>query len=222
MNVTDEGEWMKMNMKKWLIGISALGVVGGGAYYFAPAIQENNLVQSETIKEEKFEELKEAKIEIMDTSAFADKNIEKWFEKNKGDKGESLYYDNDYTYVLVSGGDKSNDNDIIWLDGVRKMNDNLIVGYEFKDGKEFGVKKKTDEAPTLLIRTKGEFKDVKGIEVEKEEPKPVTPKVTTKEEKVEEETTKDKKETSSDKEVDDKKKADTKEESAKSKKEEAN
>lgn len=209
-----------MNMKKWLIGISALGVVGGGAYYFAPAIQENNLVQSETIKEDKFEELKEAKIEIMDTSAFADKNIEKWFEKNKGKKGESLYYDNAYTYVLVSGGDKSNDNDIIWLDGVRKMNDNLVVGYEFKDGKEFGVKKKTNEAPTLLIRTKGEFKAVKGIIVEKEEPKPVTPKVTTKEEKADKETPKDKKETLSKKESEDKKKTDKKEES--SKKEEAN
>lgn len=169
-----------MKMKNWLIGISALGVVGGGAYYFTPAVQENNVVKSEKIKEAKFDELKEAKIEILDTSAFLDKNIEKWFDKNKGTKGESRYYDNTYTYVLVSGGEKANDNDIIWLDGVRKVNDKLVVGYEMKDGKEFGVKTKEGQVPTLLIRTKGEYKEVKGIVVEKKEVKPEAPKVTTK------------------------------------------
>lgn len=184
-NVTHEGEWKKMKTKKWLIGLSALGVVGGGAYYLAPAIQENTIEQSETIKETKFEDLKEVKIEIMDTSAFSDKNIEKWFEKNKGKNGESLYYDNKYTYVMVSGGEKGNDSDVIWLDGVRQMNEKLIIGYEFKDAKEFGVTKKDDRTPTLLIRTEGEYKEVKGIVVEKKEVKPEKPKVTTTESKVE-------------------------------------
>lgn len=167
-----------MTKKKWLIGLSAVAILGGGTAYFAPTIQETAVVNSETIKAEKFDDMKEVPVEIMDTSAFGDKHLEKWFKENVEKGGEYVYFDNKHTYTLVTAGKESVKNQIIWLDGVRASKDTLIVGYEFKDGKDFGVKKEDNSATSLLIRTEGEFKSVKGIIVEKEEPKPIPSEVT--------------------------------------------
>lgn len=167
-----------MTKKKWLIGLSAVGILGGAGVYFAPAIEESGIEKDETIKMAKFADMKEVPVEILDTSAFSDENLEKWFLENQTKKGEFIYYDNTHTYILVSAGDKGNDNELIWLDGIRSVSDKLIVGYEFKNGEEYGVKAKEDTIPTLLVRTEGEFKNVKGIVVIKEEPKPVKSEVT--------------------------------------------
>lgn len=167
-----------MTKKKWLIGLSAVGILGGAGFYFAPAIEESGIEKEETIKMAKFDDLKEVQVEILDTSAFSDKNLEKWFLEKQPKKGEFIYYDNTHTYILVSAGDGGNDNELIWLDGIRAKSDKLIVGYEFKNGEEYGVKSKEDHIPTLLVRTEGEFKGVSGIVVIKEEPKPVESKVT--------------------------------------------
>ena len=169
-----------MTKKKWAIGIAAVGILGGGAFYLAPTVQEGAIIKSDTVKQDKFDDLKEVEVEIMDTSSFGDENLEKWFKENEAKKGETLYFDNTHTYVLVSAGKESKDNEIIWLDGLRSTKEALVVGYEFKDGKEYGVKNEGEHIPTLLIRTEGEFKKVKGVVVEKPEVKPEPAKVTEK------------------------------------------
>lgn len=167
-----------MTKKKWAIGIAAVGILGGGAFYLAPTVQEGAVIKSDTVKQDKFDDLKEVEVEIMDTSTFSDEHLEKWFKENEAKKGEALYFDNTHTYILVSAGEESKDNEIIWLDGLRSAKETLVVGYEFKDGKEYGVKNEGKHIPTLLIRTEGEFKKVKGVVVEKPEVKPEPVKVT--------------------------------------------
>lgn len=167
-----------MTKKKWLIGLSAVAILGGAGAYFSPAIEESTIEKKETIKLAKFDDMKEVPVEILDTSAFSDENLEKWFLEKQSQKGEFVYYDNTYTYILISAGDKGNDSELIWLDGIRSVSDKLVVGYEFKNGEEFGIKTKEDTIPTLLVRTEGEYKDVKGIVVIKEEPKPIVSEVT--------------------------------------------
>lgn len=165
-----------MTKKKWLLGLSVAGILGGGAFYMAPVIQESNIGKAETIDVKKFEDMKQLEIEIMDTSSFADKNLEKWFKVNQDVQGEHIYYDNTYTYILVTGKEKSDE--IIWLDGVRTIGETLVVGYEFKDGADYGIKKDSGITPTLMIRTKGEFKKVSGVIVKQKQKEPKPPKIT--------------------------------------------
>jgi hypothetical protein len=165
-----------MTKKKWAIGLLGIGILGAGAVYVAPIIQESNIGKSESIDVKSFEDMKELKIEIMDTSSFADKNLEKWFKTNQGVEGEHIYYDNTHTHILVTGKEKSEE--IIWLDGVRTIGETLVVGYEFKDGADYGIKKDSGITPTLMIRTKGEFKKVSGVVVKQKQKEPKPPKIT--------------------------------------------
>lgn len=168
-----------MNKKKLWMGVGALAILGGGAFYAAPAIQENMTLQSETIKMDDFKELKEAQFEVLDTAAFTDKNLEKWFEENKESKGEHLYFDNKHTYVLISPGKDAKGDTTIWFDGLKTSGkEKLVVGYDLMSAKELGIAVKEDELRTLLVRTEGEFKEVKSVSVEKEEVK-VAPAETT-------------------------------------------
>lgn len=165
-----------MTKKKWAIGLLGIGMLGAGAVYVAPIIQESNIGKSESIDVKSFEDMKELKIEIMDTSSFADKNLEKWFKTNQGVQGEHIYYDNTHTHILVTGKEKSEE--IIWLDGVRTIGETLVVGYEFKDGADYGIKKDSGITPTLMLRTKGEFKKVSGVVVKQKVKEPKPPKIT--------------------------------------------
>lgn len=169
-----------MTKKKWFIGLLAIGILGGAGVYIAPMVEESNIENAENIEMDKFDDMEEVSFEILDTSAFNDENLEKWFVKNQSKKGEFVYYDNTHTYILVSGGEDVGENQLISLDGVRSMSDKLIVGYEFKDGEDFGVIAKDGVTPSLLLRTKGEFQSVKGITILKEEPKIIESQVTDK------------------------------------------
>lgn len=169
-----------MKKKKWLIGLSAVGILGGTGFYVVPMIEESQVANSKEIEMDKFEDMTEVSFEILDTSAFNDKNLEKWFAENQAKTGEFVYYDNSHTYILVSGGNDVDDNQLISLDGVRSMSEKLVIGYEFMNGEEFGVTAKDGNIPTLLLRVEGEFESAKGIVVIKEEVKPVESQVTDK------------------------------------------
>lgn len=158
-----------MNKKKIGLTLGALAILGGGAYYAVPAIQGDNVTTSETMKMKEFEKLEDLKFEVLDTAAFSDKNLEKWFEENKVKEGEHLYFDNKHTYVLISPGKDSKGDETIWFDGLKKSGkDGLIVGYEFVNAADLGIAVKEGELRTLLVRTEGEYKNATGLAVEKE------------------------------------------------------
>lgn len=165
-----------MTKGKWAMGILAIGVLGGGAVYLTPVMQESNIEKATTINANKFDGMEELAIEIMDTASFTDKNLEKWFNDNKEVEGEHIYYDNTHTYTLVIGKIKSSET--IWLDGVRVIGKTLVVGYEMKDGAEYGIEKEANITPVLMLRTEGEFKNVAGVAIEQKEKKPKEPKIT--------------------------------------------
>lgn len=159
-----------MNKKKIGLTLGALAILGGGAYYAVPVIQGDTVTTSETMKMKEFEKLEDLKFEVLDTAAFSDKNLEKWFEENKVKEGEHLYFDNKHTYVLISPGKDSKGEDTIWFDGLKKSGkDGLIVGYEFVNAADLGIAVKEGELRTLLVRTEGEFKKATGLAVEKEQ-----------------------------------------------------
>lgn len=171
-----------MKKKKLLIGLGALAILGGGAYVGVPALHEESVVSSEIIKMKDFKELENQPFEIMHTASFTDKNLEKWFNQNEKKQGETLYYDNEYTYVLISPGEKEAKGKTIWFDGLKSSGKTtLIAGYKMVDASELGISTKENKLPTLLVRTKGEFKEVTGIKVQQEKIKIPAPKVTSKE-----------------------------------------
>lgn len=171
-----------MKKKKLLIGLGALAILGGGAYVGVPALHEESVVSSEIIKMKDFKELENQPFEIMHTASFTDKNLEKWFNQKEKKQGESLYYDNEYTYVLISPGEKEAKGKTIWFDGLKSSGKaTLIAGYKMVDASELGISTKENKMPTLLVRTKGEFKEVTGIKVEQEKVKIPASKVTSKE-----------------------------------------
>lgn len=168
-----------MDKKKLWMVLGALAIVGGGTYYAVPSLHDGGVVSSKEMKMKEFKELKDTKFEVLDTAGFADKNLEKWFKENEAKKGEHLYFDNKYSYVLISPGENGSKDETIWFDGMRTTGDtNLVVGYSFVNASDLGIKLKNDGIRTLLVRTKGEFKTVQGVQVEKEKAKSPEPNVT--------------------------------------------
>ncbi|AJD93536.1 hypothetical protein JMA_42190 (plasmid) [Jeotgalibacillus malaysiensis] len=172
-----------MNKKTIWMTLGGLAILGGGAYFAMPAMEESAVMKVDTMKEKEFQKYEELQVQIIDTAGLSDKNLSKWVEENQGKKGEHLYFDNKNTYVLITPGE-GEDNTTIWFDGMKKLNDDtLIVGYKLVDGSEVGVKPEKGVIRTMLISTEGEFKKTKTVEVEREE-QPIQPAV---KEQVEEE-----------------------------------
>lgn len=165
-----------MKKKTIWMTLGGLAILGGGAYYAIPAMEESAVMKVDTMKEKEFQKYEELQVQIIDTAGLSDKNLSKWVEENQGKKGEHLYFDNKNTYVLITPGE-GKDNTTIWFDGMKKLNDDtLIVGYKLVDGSEVGVKPEKGVIRTMLIATEGEFKKTKTVEVEREE-QPIQPAV---------------------------------------------
>ena len=159
-----------MKKKNVFISLSALALLGFGAYQFVPNVSENAVMEASVMKVKDFEKHENLKFEVMDTSGLTDKNLSKWFEANKEKKGEHLYFDNKKTYVLLSPGAKAEEDTTIWFDGLKKLNDDtLIVGYKLVSGKDLGIKVEKGVIRTMLIATEGKYDKTKAIEVELEE-----------------------------------------------------
>lgn len=145
-----------------LAGVVLLGAIGGGIYTY-----QNNQVESE-MTEKAFAELKDKPMEVIDTSAFSDKKLEKWYLKNRQTKGEFLFHKDGDTYILVSVGKVKNSDTYLLINGVKEEKDKLLIGYDTMEIEESSEIKFEDDIRAAVIKVEGNYDEINVIDVKEE------------------------------------------------------
>lgn len=157
---------MKKSKKKWYFVIAALIIVvlgaGAGLWYY----QSNHI--DKTMTEKQFNHLKDKKMEVVDTSVFLDKKLEKWYYEKRQTKGTYLYKSGDSTYILVSAGKVKEKKTFLLLNGVKDIDGKLAIGYDTLVMKDVDNVKFEDSIRSTLVKVKGHYDQVHVIDVEED------------------------------------------------------
>jgi hypothetical protein len=140
-----------------IILLLAVGI-GGWVIYGSKRVPE-------TMTESEFSKLKDKKMEVVDTKVFLDKDLEKWYFKNRQKKGVYVYPDGDDTYILVSLGRVKDKKTLLMVNGVKESHGKLLIGYDSLVMKNAPSIKFEDDIRSTLIRVQGKYDTVKVIDV---------------------------------------------------------
>lgn len=147
--------------KKWMkivISLILLFAIGIGAGFGV----NQYMSSSKTMTEKKFNKLEKIDFQVIDTSNFLDKKLEKWYNEKRKDKGVYQYQDKKDTYILVSLGKVKDNNTFLLLNGVKEKNGKIIIGYSELTMKNQNISFE-DNIRSTLISVKGNHKNIKGI-----------------------------------------------------------
>ena len=161
-----ENHPQKTTLKQKMIGVLIIAGVCLVFVLFNGGHVKNLFSSTENgvVTKQEFKEMKDAKYEVFDMGNMVDKRLAKWVKEKEFKKGEHIYYNNEYSYVLISNG-KPKREEVIMLNGVKKDGDTLSIGYSFKSKKELKIDVVKKENASILIRTKGEYKNIKQLKV---------------------------------------------------------
>lgn len=157
-----------MNKKKRYLAIVGgvvlvIGLGLGFSFYQSHHIKEN-------MTEHEFSQLKNKKMEIVDTSVFMDDKLEQWYTENRKEKGLYLRQSGDSTYILVSLGEVKNKNTFLLLNGVKDVNGQLAIGYDQLVMEDVPNVKFEDGIRSTLVKVKGNYNKVTVVNVKESTP----------------------------------------------------
>ncbi|AFV21507.1 MULTISPECIES: protease complex subunit PrcB family protein [Bacillus] len=132
---------------------------------FVGCSNENTLMKKDTWTVKELKTQKEIKYELLDESVLNEGEMKSWYEKASKEKGVHSKTDKEYTYIVIADGKKFTTGYGIELFDVRKVNKEIVVGYNVVEPEKNTSIEEKESYPHMILRIKAEDGKIVGKKI---------------------------------------------------------
>ncbi|MDF9599002.1 protease complex subunit PrcB family protein [Bacillus cereus] len=137
---------------------------------FVGCSNENTLMKKDTWTVKELKTQKEIKYELLDESVLNESvlnegEMKSWYEKASKEKGVHSKTDKEYTYIVIADGKKFTTGYGIELFDVRKVNKEIVVGYNVVEPEKNTSIEEKESYPRMILRIKAEDGKIVGKKI---------------------------------------------------------